>query len=290
MKKIITFFILTLFVISCSKEAESVADPCDAEISTLNTSLTNASSELSTNPTQTNCTAFKTAWITLYNKLKACGKSTAELDATRATTYESIDCSVFGGGNGGGSGDGGTTGNVTFWVNQSIGSNYITVNCNGQSRTISNSISTNSPTCNMTSSANFSLPAGTYSFTASNALFNWSGNISITGNGSCLTQQLTFSGGGNGGGGSGGGTTGNQIVWSQIDHGCGPINVTINGTSRQITSYYSGGSSSLNCGASGCANFTLNAGTYSVVASCSSKNWSGTCTVTAGGCSSLRLD
>jgi hypothetical protein len=90
-----------------------------------------------------------------------------------------------------------------------------------------------------------------------------------------------------GDGGGGGTGNGSAMVWSQIDHTCGNISVTINGTTQLVSSYYSSGAP--NCGASGCANFTLSPGSYNVTASCSSKNWNTTITVTEGGCYKLQL-
>lgn len=83
-------------------------------------------------------------------------------------------------------------------------------------------------------------------------------------------------------------STGTAMIWTQVDHGCGPISVTVNGSTQAVSSYYSSGAPS--CGANGCASFTLPPGTYSVSASCSSATWSGSITVTSGGCSKLRLD
>jgi hypothetical protein len=87
--------------------------------------------------------------------------------------------------------------------------------------------------------------------------------------------------------GGGGSTTGNAMFWTSSDLGCGGIYVFISNSSGAISQYYSGGTP--NCGASGCANFTLPPGNYSYTASCSSWNWNGTITVTAGGCSRMRL-
>ncbi|MBK9486171.1 MAG: hypothetical protein IPO01_13505 [Chitinophagaceae bacterium] len=51
-------------------------------------------------------------------------------------------------------------------------------------------------------------------------------------------MQLTGGGGGSGGGG--GGTSSSQaIFWIASDLGCGPINVTCNGVTKQITAYTS---------------------------------------------------
>jgi hypothetical protein len=102
------------------------------------------------------------------------------------------------------------------------------------------------------------------------------------------------SGGSSGGGNTGGGgsgvtpTTGSLTVWTQINHSCGPITVTVSGQTGTVTSFYSGGT--LSCEASGCANFTLPAGTYSVAAKCQNRTWTGTATVVAGGCFQLKLN
>jgi hypothetical protein len=77
------------------------------------------------------------------------------------------------------------------------------------------------------------------------------------------------------------------MFWSSSDLGCGNIVVTIGGTSAAITNYYN--TSLPACGAAGCATFDLSPGTYSYTASCSGKNWSGSITIVAGGCSKIEL-
>ncbi|MDR6969472.1 hypothetical protein J2X31_003503 [Flavobacterium arsenatis] len=89
---------------------------------------------------------------------------------------------------------------------------------------------------------------------------------------------------GSGGGGSG---EGNIMFWIGSDLGCGNISVTLQGQgSGSITSYYG---SSPNCGASGCANFTVAPGTYSYTASCGNYTWNGTITVPANQCYKMQL-
>jgi hypothetical protein len=88
-------------------------------------------------------------------------------------------------------------------------------------------------------------------------------------------------------GGGGGSTTGQVMFWIQSDLGCGNITVTVSGSSKSITGYYSGGAPS--CGSSSTATFTLNPGTYSFNASCSGKTWNGNVTVTAGNCFKMQL-
>lgn len=107
--------------------------------------------------------------------------------------------------------------------------------------------------------------------------------------GSWSSQCTSLGSGGSSGGtgGSGGTTTGSATFWVSSNFNCGSITVSLTGQSKTISSYYS--SSSPGCGASGCANFTLSAGSYSFSASCSGHNWQGTITVTSGGCSKMQL-
>jgi major membrane immunogen (membrane-anchored lipoprotein) len=187
-----------------------------------------------------------------------------------------------GGGTGGGGGGGGaTTGQVTFWTASDLGCGTITVVCNGISKIISGYFPSGAPACGASGAATFDLNPGTYAFTASCSGKNWSGTITITA-GACTMAQLTNSGGG----GGGGITTGQGIFWTKTNFGCGVINVTLNGVTRTVSSYYS---SVPACGASGCANYTLNPGTYSFTASCSGRTWSGTIVIIVGGCAHVEL-
>ena len=80
---------------------------------------------------------------------------------------------------------------------------------------------------------------------------------------------------------------GQVAFWMMSDLLCHHVDVSIQGQSRTITQYYAGGAPG--CGASGCANFDLPAGTYSFTARCTDKSWDGSVVVTAGGCCMLRL-
>ena len=64
--------------------------------------------------------------------------------------------------------------------------------------------------------------------------------------------------------------------------------VSINGQTGFVTLYYSGYDP--NCGANGCANFTLPVGTYSWSAYSTFSNWSGTVTITNNGCQQVLLN
>lgn len=87
-------------------------------------------------------------------------------------------------------------------------------------------------------------------------------------------------------GGSGDGT-GEVLFWLRSDIGCGNIDVTVDNQTKTITSYYTSGAP--DCGASGCATFTLEPGSYNFSASCSGETWSGSVSVTDGGCYKMEL-
>lgn len=89
--------------------------------------------------------------------------------------------------------------------------------------------------------------------------------------------------------GNGSGETGKITFYIKSDLGCGNISVTVDGEgSKSITSYYTGGPSS--CGASGCANFTLEPGQYTYSASCSGYTWEAqSFTITSDDCTLYEL-
>lgn len=188
--------------------------------------------------------------------------------------------------NGGGTGGGATNGNVMFWTKSStLGS--ITVNFNGQIKQITQYQTSGSPSgCGVSGFANYNLPAGTYSFTASSVSgVQWSGSVNVPTNNGCFLQELTYSG--TGGGGS---ATGNLIVWQKSDNGGGTATITVNGQTGYITSVYPNASQTNPppCGATGCATFyNLAPGSYTVHYSDALGNSTGQAVVVAGACSSL---
>lgn len=96
------------------------------------------------------------------------------------------------------------------------------------------------------------------------------------------TRSSTFCGEDGGGDGDG-----EIIFWIQSDFSCGNIYVTLDGQgSGTIDSYYG---SAPSCGSSGCANFSVPAGTYSFSASCDGYSWDGSITVTDGQCYKMEL-
>jgi len=171
-----------------------------------------------------------------------------------------------------------TTGNLTFWVDSNFGVGDITVTCNGITKIISNYYGSHIPDCGENGCANFNLNEGTYTYTASAESSTWNGTVIVT-KGGCTKQQLQASGTGGG--------TGNAMFWIASDLGQGNISVTCNGSTQLISSSYTGVPS---CGASGIANFNLNAGTYNYSAVAGSLSWNGSITVTSGGCTKQQLD
>lgn len=79
-------------------------------------------------------------------------------------------------------------------------------------------------------------------------------------------------------------TAGSATFW--IENGY-ITTVTIAEISKQITYSYA---STPECGSEGCANFTLYSGTYNYYATTGSYYWSGSITVSAGNCSTMKLN
>ncbi|MBS1782955.1 MAG: hypothetical protein JSS78_07800 [Bacteroidetes bacterium] len=201
--------------------------------------------------------------------------SSGRFDNVKLDNWDSY---INSGGNGNGN-NGGSTGDVMFWLSSDMTCGSISVTCAGITKAISSYYSSGAPSCGASGCATFTLKPGTYSFTASCSNKNWSGNVTVTSNG-CYKMQLTGSGNGNN-------TTGQVMFWTQENTNCGAITVNCGGYTSSVGSYYSSGAPS--CGANGCATFTLAPGTYSYTASCSSKNWNGTVTVSSNGCYKMRL-
>ena len=162
--------------------------------------------------------------------------------------------------------DSSNLGLVTFWASSNCNCGVINVTCAGYTAKMTEYYAVDSPTCGSPGCANFRLSAGTYSYTASCSDSSWSGTVTVNANG-CTLQHL-------------GCTTGNVTFWFNASGNT--ATVTIAGNTGQITTAYT--TSTPNCGAPGCANFTLPTGTYTYTATSSSNSWSGTVMVTASGC------
>jgi len=80
---------------------------------------------------------------------------------------------------------------------------------------------------------------------------------------------------------------GQVSFFTTIDYDAGDISVTINGETKLITSVYPKGIKG--CEVSGCANFSLPAGTYRYQATHSRKTWNGDVTFKPGECYGYQL-
>ena len=88
---------------------------------------------------------------------------------------------------GGGSGEG----QATVWIQSDLGCGNITVSIGGQTQVITGYYSGGAPGCSASGCANFSLPPGTYGFTASCSSYDWDGTVTITEDG-CYQLKLTL--------------------------------------------------------------------------------------------------
>lgn len=155
------------------------------------------------------------------------------------------------------------------------------ITINGVSKQITTGASyPSAPACGTAGNATFTLSPGVYNYTAKHCNTTNQGTVTVTAN-KCSSKALSW----------GFGlcvcyAEGQATFWTSKDFGCGTISVNIGGVVKTITQRYS---STPNCDATGCANFTLAPGTYSFKASCSSLNWSGNVTVTDKLCSTIQL-
>lgn len=82
--------------------------------------------------------------------------------------------------------------------------------------------------------------------------------------------------------------TGQASFWMAADPGCGAITVNIDNKTANITGFHFNGVA--DCNATGKATFTLSPGTYTYTAACTGESWSGEVTVTADGCTPVKLE
>jgi len=162
---------------------------------------------------------------------------------------------------------------VTFYFDEN-GPNAV-VNINNQSANITANYQNGSPACgiNATGCANFTLPVGSYPYTASSSLTSWNGTVVVNGSG-CQDVLLPQS-------------TGSVVFYNTTNYGV--VTVSINGASGQITSYITSGTPT--CGFSGCATFDLPPNvSYNYTASNGNGvTWSGSIIPTADQCSQVLL-
>ncbi len=168
-------------------------------------------------------------------------------------------------------------GQVIFHTTNNNGC-YPIVTIQGYGTQTMQSFQSNPSSCTASLGAFFSLPAGTYNYTAYCGNYTWtSGSVTVTAN-SCTKRNI------------GTGTyvnTGQVIFHTSQNLGCYPT-VTVQGYGSQTLQSFNGNPSS--CSSSLGALFTLPVGTYSYSASCGSYQWpSGTFTVSANSCTNKNI-
>ena len=107
--------------------------------------------------------------------------------------------------------DGGYNTNLTFWTAANCSPNDITVTINNQNAVMTEYFPNVIPSCGTQGCANFSLPAGSYNYTATNGDTTWNGNVTVS-KSVCTLQQLFC-------------TTGNVTFW--VDSAANNLKVSL---------------------------------------------------------------
>ncbi len=91
---------------------------------------------------------------------------------------------------GGGNPGTGGNGNIIFYTKSDLGCGNIKVTINNQNATMTQYFTSGTPTCGDTGGANFTLPAGNYSYTAECSKYKWGpSQVTITA-GQCFKMEL----------------------------------------------------------------------------------------------------
>lgn len=88
-----------------------------------------------------------------------------------------------------------TSGSAMFWIKSDLGCGNISVTLNGATKTITGFNTAGDPACGTANSANFTLVAGSYNYTATCTGKTFSGTVNITAN-VCSKIEFVNSGGG----------------------------------------------------------------------------------------------
>lgn len=145
------------------------------------------------------------------------------------------------------------------------------VTINGQTAQITQVFTGGITSCNVEGCANFSMPKGSYPYTASSSALSWSGTIGVDAGG-CSIVQLANA---------------DVTFWSSSFNN---VTVTIGGQTATITQNYA---TSPGCSVAGCANFYLpvSSGAYIYSATDGVNQWNGNITVNAiTDCYSIQLN
>ena len=160
---------------------------------------------------------------------------------------------------------------ASFYFDVSAPSAIVTIN--GQSSATSGYFTGGAPACGASGCANFTLPTGTYNYTATSSSTSWTGSVDVSSNG-CNAILLPQN-------------SGNVTFY--FDQNGPNATVNIGGQTATVSSNYQTGAPTCGILAAGCANFTLTPGTYNYSASSTLTTWSGSVTITAEGCTEVSL-
>jgi len=245
----------------------------------------------STNPAKPSCGTTGTATFTLapgtYNYSAKCSGLTktgsVTINANQCSTQQLIWNATS------------NLGQVIFWESaQSACQNATNVTINGVTKQITSTYSS-TPQCGSSGGAAFSLPPGTYNYSATCSGSTITGSVTINAN-QCSTKQLIWAPNTN---------KGKVVFWTKGVLTCPAalapdfpfirITTSVNNNYYQLMSRFQ--SPPTNCNNNQGLVFTLDPGTYSYDAYqdnfiyCNSKKrtWKGTVTIVAGGCSSIEL-
>jgi hypothetical protein len=99
-QKLLAIFIITFCLAgTCTDDDESDDDDdgnCSVEqLQEKSDVLISKTNAFTANQTTANCNAYRVAWFDVYDQLKDCGESTAELESTK-TIVEELPCGTFG--------------------------------------------------------------------------------------------------------------------------------------------------------------------------------------------------
>jgi hypothetical protein len=156
---------------------------------------------------------------------------------------------------------------VTFYTDDVLANNIgVTLSSSTatyQVQTISQVYTNSGITCGAAGCANYSLPLGTYSYTATSPPYSWSGSFTLAPNACNLVPLGTAS-----------------VTFWTASTSAGTI--TVNLTGYQTATFSTSFSSAPTCGSTGCANFLVPSGANInyTASSTSGSTWSGTVTPT----------
>ena len=169
------------------------------------------------------------------------------------------------------------TGRLSIWTDYT---SAIAVQVGGAAAgSLTQYFASGTPTCGQSGTLTLTLPVGTHSVTGASGSATWNTSGVVVSGGCTLVKLSAPSGGG------GTASTGRLSIWTDY---ASAIAVGVDGASvGSLTQYFASGTPT--CGQSGTLTVTLAVGTHSVSGSAGSSTWNTTGSVTAGGCTLLKL-